>query len=92
MVSSEAMFIPSLTMLKLMGLAVYNSIILDIRFPPCCYKKLLSPAVVPFHDPNATVGIAPLGLQDLMETMPVSLHYYNTCKPPRGGGYFLVIG
>lgn len=54
----------------LMGLAVYNSIILDIRFPPCCYKKLLSPAVVPFHDPQATVGIAPLGLQDLMETMP----------------------
>ena len=54
-----------------MGLAVYNSIILDIRFPPCCYKKLLSPAVVPFHDPQATVGIAPLGLQDLMETMPV---------------------
>ena len=55
-----------------MGLAVYNSIILDIRFPPCCYKKLLSPAVVPFHNPNATVGIASLGLQDLMETMPVS--------------------
>ncbi|XP_068745773.1 probable E3 ubiquitin-protein ligase HECTD2 [Montipora capricornis] len=54
----------------LMGLAVYNSIILDIRFPPCCYKKLLSPAVVPFHDPHATVGIAPLGLQDLIETMP----------------------
>ena len=55
-----------------MGLAVYNSIILDIKFPPCCYKKLLSPAVVPFHDRHATVGIAPLGLQDLMETMPVT--------------------
>ncbi|XP_073238987.1 probable E3 ubiquitin-protein ligase HECTD2 [Porites lutea] len=54
----------------LMGLAVYNSIILDIRFPPCCYKKLLSPAVVPFRDPHATVGIAPLGLKDLMEAMP----------------------
>ena len=24
-----------------MGLAVYNSTILDIHFPPCCYKKLL---------------------------------------------------
>ena len=24
-----------------MGLAVYNSIILDLRFPPCCFKKLL---------------------------------------------------
>lgn len=56
-----------------MGLAVYNSIILDIRFPPCCYKKLLSPAVVPFHNPNASVGLAQLGLQDLMDTMPVSL-------------------
>eukprot|EP00069_Balaena_mysticetus_P011831 bmy_07307T0 len=31
----------------LMGLAVYNSIVLDIRFPPCCYKKLLSPPIVP---------------------------------------------
>lgn len=68
-------------MQKLMGLAVYNSIILDIRFPPCCYKKLLSPAVVPFHNPNATVGMAPLGLQDLMETMPVSvqIHYMEIC-------------
>ena len=56
-----------------MGLAVYNSIILDIRFPPCCYKKLLSPAVVPFQNPNASVGLAQLGLQDLMDTMPVSL-------------------
>ena len=55
-----------------MGLAVYNSIILDIRFPPCCYKKLLSPAVVPFHNPSASVGLAQLGLQDLMDTMPVS--------------------
>lgn len=24
-----------------MGLAIYNSTILDIRFPPYCYKKLL---------------------------------------------------
>ncbi|CAF3189557.1 unnamed protein product [Rotaria socialis] len=28
----------------LMGLAVYNAIILDIRFPLVCYKKLLTPA------------------------------------------------
>ena len=27
--------------IQLMGLAVYNSIILDLRFPPCCFKKLL---------------------------------------------------
>lgn len=26
---------------QLMGLAIYNSTILDIRFPPCCYKMLL---------------------------------------------------
>lgn len=54
-----------------MGLAVYNSIILDIRFPACCYKKLLSPAVVPYQDPRASVGVASLGLHDLMEAMPV---------------------
>ena len=57
-----------------MGLAVYNSIILDIRFPPCCYKKLLSPAVVPYSNPRATVGVASLTLQDLTQTMPVRYH------------------
>ncbi len=54
-----------------MGLAVYNSIILDIRFPPVCYKKLLSPAVVPYNNPRATVGIAPVSIKDLKEAMPV---------------------
>ena len=54
-----------------MGLAVYNSTILDIRFPLCCYKKLLSPAVVP-ADRNATVGVTKLDLNDLKEVMPVS--------------------
>eukprot|EP00106_Octopus_bimaculoides_P020683 XP_014788125.1 PREDICTED: probable E3 ubiquitin-protein ligase HECTD2 [Octopus bimaculoides] len=49
----------------LMGLAVYNSIMLDIRFPPCCYHKLLSPAVVPYMNDKATVGVAPLTLSDL---------------------------
>ncbi|XP_028391449.1 probable E3 ubiquitin-protein ligase HECTD2 [Dendronephthya gigantea] len=53
----------------LMGLAVYNSTILDIRFPLCCYKKLLSPAVVP-GDKNATVGVANLDLTDLKEVVP----------------------
>ena len=66
-----------------MGLAVYNSIILDIRFPPCCYKKLLSPAVVPFHNPNASVGLAQLGLEDLMDTMPVSLLNIQQIMPVR---------
>ena len=56
-----------------MGLAVYNSINLDIRFPACCYKKLLSPAVVPYGNPQAVVGVAPnLGLNDLKQCMPVS--------------------
>ncbi|XP_031557085.1 probable E3 ubiquitin-protein ligase HECTD2 [Actinia tenebrosa] len=54
----------------LMGLAVYNSIILDIRFPSCVYKKLLSPAVVPYQNPKATVGVAKLELDDLAEVMP----------------------
>ena len=31
----------------LMGLAVYNSIILDLHFPAICYRKLLTPPVVP---------------------------------------------
>ena len=30
----------------LMGMAIYNNIILDIPFPLACYKKLL------FHKPN----------------------------------------
>ncbi|KAL3864357.1 hypothetical protein ACJMK2_006047 [Sinanodonta woodiana] len=54
----------------LMGLAVYNSIILDIRFPPFCYKKLLSPAVVPYNNPRATVGTTHLTLEDLKQVQP----------------------
>ncbi|CAG0920602.1 unnamed protein product [Notodromas monacha] len=57
----------------LMGLAVYNSIILDLHFPHVCYRKLLSPPVVPNYD------YVPVGLtknpttEDLAEIMPVSL-------------------
>ncbi|XP_052102432.1 probable E3 ubiquitin-protein ligase HECTD2 isoform X1 [Mytilus californianus] len=54
----------------LMGLAVYNSIILDIRFPACCYKKLLSPAVVPYNNPRAVVGVTPLTVNDLKTVQP----------------------
>ena len=61
-----------LNILQLMGLAVYNSINLDVRFPPCCYKKLLSPAVVPYNNPRAVVGVANMGLKDLEAAMPVS--------------------
>ena len=67
----------SLTLLKLMGLAVYNSINLDIRLPLCCYKKLLSPAVVPFENPHAPVGMAQLGLDDLNDVNPVSVKDFH---------------
>ncbi len=39
----------------LMGLAVYNSIILDLHFPSICYRKLLTPPVVP---PGETVPVS----------------------------------
>ncbi|XP_042712754.1 probable E3 ubiquitin-protein ligase HECTD2 isoform X3 [Chrysemys picta bellii] len=57
----------------LMGLAVYNSITLDIRFPPCCYKKLLSPPIVPC-DQNTPVGISGVSLDDLCHIMPELAH------------------
>ncbi|XP_033114006.1 probable E3 ubiquitin-protein ligase HECTD2, partial [Anneissia japonica] len=53
-----------------MGLAVYNSTILDIRFPQCTYKKLLSPAVVPFNNPRAEVGKCPLNFEDFKLVKP----------------------
>lgn len=53
-----------------MGLAVYNSITLDIRFPPCVYKKLLTPPIVPC-DLDTPVGMATLTLDDLQQIMPV---------------------
>ncbi|XP_009640206.1 probable E3 ubiquitin-protein ligase HECTD2 [Egretta garzetta] len=59
--------------LQLMGLAVYNSITLDIRFPPCCYKKLLSPPIVPC-DHNTLVGICDVTLDDLFQIMPELAH------------------
>lgn len=58
----------------LMGLAVYNSIILDLNFPTACYKKLLSPPVVPANVDTTNVGNCELTLDDLSEIMPV-------CKP-----------
>uniref|UniRef100_A0A8C1KL13 HECT-type E3 ubiquitin transferase n=1 Tax=Cyprinus carpio TaxID=7962 RepID=A0A8C1KL13_CYPCA len=57
----------------LMGLAVYNSITLDIRFPPCVYKKLLTPPIVPC-DLDTTVGMATLTLDDLQQIMPDLAH------------------
>ncbi|XP_027695624.1 probable E3 ubiquitin-protein ligase HECTD2 [Vombatus ursinus] len=60
----------------LMGLAVYNSITLDIRFPPCCYKKLLSPPIVP-GDQNTPVGICSVTIDDLYQIMPELAHGLN---------------
>ncbi|XP_061491457.1 probable E3 ubiquitin-protein ligase HECTD2 isoform X2 [Rhineura floridana] len=60
----------------LMGLAVYNSITLDIRFPPCCYKKLLSPPIVPC-DQNAPVGISSVTIDDICQVMPELAHGLN---------------
>ncbi|XP_074602235.1 putative E3 ubiquitin-protein ligase HECTD2 isoform X3 [Brevipalpus obovatus] len=54
----------------LMGLAVYNSIILDLHFPKACYKKLLSPPVVPHDSSNCQVGIAKLTMAHFAEVMP----------------------
>ncbi|XP_053164180.1 probable E3 ubiquitin-protein ligase HECTD2 isoform X2 [Hemicordylus capensis] len=60
----------------LMGLAVYNSITLDIQFPPCCYKKLLSPPIVPC-DQNTPVGIGSVTIDDLCQVMPELAHGLN---------------
>lgn len=53
----------------LMGLAVYNSNILDLRFPSVCYQKLLSPPVVPHGDMHLGVVRNP-SLDDLAQIMP----------------------
>ena len=59
---------------KLMGLAVYNSIILDLHFPTACYKKLLSPPVVPQDVKSSTLmGTADVTLDDFAEVMPVNI-------------------
>lgn len=36
-----------------MGLAVYNGIILDLNFPPCCFKKLLASLLPPGNAASA---------------------------------------
>ncbi|CAF1079514.1 unnamed protein product [Rotaria sordida] len=57
----------------LMGLAVYNAIILDIRFPLVCYKKLLTPAFITEHMTNLSktkVGIIKPTLADFRTIRP----------------------
>jgi E3 ubiquitin-protein ligase HECTD2 len=55
----------------LMGLAVYNAIILDIRFPLVCYKKLLTPAFMMEHMSKIKVGIIKPTLIDFRTIRPV---------------------
>lgn len=57
---------------QLTGLAVYNSIILDLHFPTACYKKLLSPPVVPMDLDCGSVGTFATTMDDFAEVMPVS--------------------
>ncbi|XP_052132072.1 probable E3 ubiquitin-protein ligase HECTD2 isoform X1 [Frankliniella occidentalis] len=57
----------------LMGLAVYNANILDLRFPSVCYQKLLSPPVVPHADLHLGVVRNP-SLDDLAQIMPDVAH------------------
>ncbi|PNF14691.1 putative E3 ubiquitin-protein ligase HECTD2 [Cryptotermes secundus] len=54
----------------LMGLAVYNSIILDLHFPSICYRKLLSPPVVPDVDTADVGSVNTPTVDDLAEIMP----------------------
>lgn len=68
--------------MQLMGLAMYNSIILDMTFPPCCFKKLLTPPTYSEPDFKGTakdgsssatsVGVVKFSLSDLATVMPVS--------------------
>jgi E3 ubiquitin-protein ligase HECTD2 len=55
----------------LMGLAVYNAIILDIRFPLVCYKKLLTPAFMTEQTSKVKVGIIKPTLTDFRTIRPV---------------------
>ncbi|CAG2103150.1 unnamed protein product, partial [Medioppia subpectinata] len=54
----------------LMGLAVYNSIILDLHFPTLCFKKLLSPPVVPQDVDRNPVGMCNITMDDFTQVMP----------------------
>jgi E3 ubiquitin-protein ligase HECTD2 len=55
---------------KLMGLAVYNGEILDIRFPPVVYKKLLTVDSPSLSSTNSIGTSSHLTLFDLKQVMP----------------------
>ncbi|XP_059470269.1 probable E3 ubiquitin-protein ligase HECTD2 [Neocloeon triangulifer] len=56
----------------LMGLAVYNSTILDLHLPAVCYRKLLSPPIPPPPgDESVLLGVVQQPtIDDLAEIMP----------------------
>ncbi len=53
-----------------MGLAVYNGEILDIRFPPCVYKKLAAASLVKSSDAETFGVLSSLSLYDLKFIQP----------------------
>lgn len=63
-----------------MGLAVYNSIILDLHFPSVCYRKLLSPPVVPAVDTSGVGMVRHPTIEDLAEIMPVIIHIIHISR------------
>ena len=54
----------------LLGLAIYNSTILDLRLPSFYYRKLLSPPVKSACTDHALLGLIDAGLDDLTEIQP----------------------
>ena len=65
--SSEQFFLVGI----LLGLAIYNSAILDVAFPPFAFKKLLASAPATNTPHTATPKVAPVyTLEDLAEIRP----------------------
>ena len=65
---------PPSTVLVIYECPFSYSIILDLHFPSICYRKLLTPPVVPAND-DTTVGIVTNpNLDDLAEIMPEVAH------------------
>ena len=62
----------------------FHSIILDLHFPAICYKKLLTPPVVPANE-DAPVGIVTSpSLDDLAAIMPDVAHSLREVLDYRG--------
>lgn len=53
--------------------------ILDLHFPTLCFKKLLSPPVVPQDLDRSPVGMCNITMDDFSEVMPVCHYFYILC-------------